>query len=618
MTSPALVSLANHLWQSTIFAVAVWLIACLLRSNAASLRHRLWVTASVKFLVPFSLLVGLGARLPLRTAPVASPRPVSVVVSAIGTPFPGSTFPKTSSAGGVLQPPEPPSSRLPYALAALWFCGFAGCAGWWFLRWRQFRRALRRGVPLDLDIPIPAISLNERIEPGVFGVFRPVLLLPEGIAQRLTPEQLKAVVAHEMSHVWRRDNVANAIHMLAEALFWFHPLVWWIERRLLDEQERACDEEVLRQGGDPQVYAESILRVCEFYVTSPLICIPGITGADLKMRVREIMRAGVRPRLNVAGRLSLYMAAVLALAGPMVVGVAVRAQTTGTRGSPRFEVASIKPGNKDFGFADLGLAMLPTCGANPRTVVTPGGIRMCGPLRLIIQGAYKREDENLVAAEARGGPAWLDSEIYEIIAKAEGNPSIFQMAGPMLQTLLEERFRLKVHRDQKEVPVYFLKVAKGGSKFHPAKKGSCITLDPENPSQLTSPSLGKPGTRICGGARFDGRSLEMYSATMADFARQISRYFDRRLIDNTGLTGVFDIHMDVVPEDSPSPAPTDAAAPPAGDPMAELRAMTRVLQQRYEGVIVPALQNQLGLTMESGKGPGDTLVIDHIERPSPN
>ncbi len=110
----------------------------------------------------------------------------------------------------------------------------------------------------------------------------------------------------------------------------------------------------------------------------------------------------------------------------------------------------------------------------------------------------------------------------------------------------------------------------------------------------------------------------MYSATMADLAGQISRYFDRRLIDNTGLTGVFDIHMDLVPEDSPSPEPADAAPPPAGDPMADLRAMIRGQQQRYGGVIVPALQKQLGLKVESGKGPGDTLVIDSIERPSPN
>jgi uncharacterized protein (TIGR03435 family) len=312
----------------------------------------------------------------------------------------------------------------------------------------------------------------------------------------------------------------------------------------------------------------------------------------------------------------LYMAALLALAGPMVVGVAVRAQTTGTRGGPKFEVASIKLDNNAFGFADIGLALLPACSANVRAVVTHGGIRMCGPLRLIIQGAYKREHENLIAAEARGGPSWLDSDIYEIVAKTEGNPSIFQMAGPMLQALLEERFQLKVHRDQKEVPVYFLKVAKDGPEFQPAKKGSCVTLDPGNPSQLTSP--GKPGARICGWARFDGRSLEMYSVTMADFAGQISRYFDRRLIDNTGLTGVFDIHMDLVPEDSPSPEPTDAAPPPVGDPMADLRAMMRGQQQRYGGVIVPALRNQLGLTVESGKGPGDALVIDHIERPSPN
>jgi uncharacterized protein (TIGR03435 family) len=435
------------------------------------------LTASVKFLVPFSLLVGLGARLPLRTAPVASPRSVSVVVNAIGTPFPTTTT--INRAVGTLQPPEQPSNRLPNALAALWFCGFFSCIGWWFLGWQQFRRAVRRGVPTDLegggDIPVPVISSNEQIEPGVFGVFRPVLLLPAGIARRLTAEQLRAVVAHEMSHVRRRDDVANSIHMLAEALFWFHPLVWWIERRLVDEQERACDEEVLRQGGNPQVYAESILRICEFYVSSALICVPGITGSDLKMRVREIMRAGVRPRLSVTGRLLLYMAALLALAGPMVVGVAVCAQTTGTRGGPKFEVATIKLNNNDFGFADIGLAPLPTCTANARAVGTHGGIRMCGPLRLIIQGAYKREHENLIVAEAQGGPSWLDSDVYEIVARTEGNPSVFQMAGPMLQALLEERFRLKVHRDQKEVPVYFLKLANTALNFS-LRKGEVALL----------------------------------------------------------------------------------------------------------------------------------------------
>ena len=121
----------------------------------------------------------------------------------------------------------------------------------------------------------------------MFGIFRPVLLLPEGITDRLSPAQLQAVLAHELCHVRRRDNLAAAIHMFVEALFWFHPLVWWIKARLIEEQERACDEEVLRLGGDPQVYAESILKICEFYLTSPLICVSGITGSNLKKRIEE-------------------------------------------------------------------------------------------------------------------------------------------------------------------------------------------------------------------------------------------------------------------------------------------------------------------------------------------
>ena len=96
-------------------------------------------------------------------------------------------------------------------------------------------------------------------EPGVVGIWRPVLLLPEGLADRLTPAQLNAVIAHERCHVGRHDNLAAAVHMLVEAIFWFHPLVWWIERRMIDERERACDEAVLRAGNDPDEYAEGIL-----------------------------------------------------------------------------------------------------------------------------------------------------------------------------------------------------------------------------------------------------------------------------------------------------------------------------------------------------------------------
>ena len=75
--------------------------------------------------------------------------------------------------------------------------------------------------------------------------------------------------------------------MVVQAIFWFHPLVWWIGARLVDERERACDEDVIRLGSEPEVYAESILKTCEFYVESPLACVAGVTGSDLKKRIEQ-------------------------------------------------------------------------------------------------------------------------------------------------------------------------------------------------------------------------------------------------------------------------------------------------------------------------------------------
>jgi beta-lactamase regulating signal transducer with metallopeptidase domain len=98
------------------------------------------------------------------------------------------------------------------------------------------------------------------MEPGVFGIIRPVLLWPEGIARHMDDAHLESVLAHEVCHVQRRDNLTSAIHMLVEAIFWFHPVVWWMERQLVKERELACDEAVLQLGNEAAVYAESILN----------------------------------------------------------------------------------------------------------------------------------------------------------------------------------------------------------------------------------------------------------------------------------------------------------------------------------------------------------------------
>ncbi len=288
--SPLFNDVFNHLWQSTLFAAVAALLALTLTKNHARARHWLWLSASVKFLIPFSLLVTMGSHIawPTETL-IAQPR-VSVLMQEVSQPF---TAPVMPSA-----PAPTPASPLPALLLVLWACGLIAVALSWYLRWRRIRAILRAASPLALETEVKVMSSPALLEPGVFGIFRPVLLLPEGITDRLAPVQLEAILAHELCHIRRRDNLAAAIHMLVEAIFWFHPLVWWLGARLVDERERACDEAVLQSGSEPQVYAEGILKVCEFYVESPLFCVAGVTGSNLKSRIVRIMTHRIGTKLN--------------------------------------------------------------------------------------------------------------------------------------------------------------------------------------------------------------------------------------------------------------------------------------------------------------------------------
>jgi beta-lactamase regulating signal transducer with metallopeptidase domain len=319
MIPDILLPFANHLWQSTLFALAVWLITLALRKNRAAVSHRLWLAASVKFLVPFSLLAGIGGYFQWERAVTTAPA-VSMI-AGISEPF--------SSASVV--PPDAPSP-LPTVMIGVWICGIAANLFWWLIRWRQVRRAVSLASPANLDGPLRVMYGPERFEPGVFGIFRPVLLLPEGILQRLSPAQLQTVLAHELCHVQRRDNLAMAIHMIVEALFWFHPLVWFIKARLLEERERACDEEVLQLGSDPQAYAESILKICEFYLASPLTCVSGIAGSNLKKRIEDIMKNRVALHLSFNKSFLMVVAAIAALAIPILAGMARPESAQGVRG----------------------------------------------------------------------------------------------------------------------------------------------------------------------------------------------------------------------------------------------------------------------------------------------
>jgi TonB family protein len=303
----------NHLWQSTLVAAAIAALAALLRNDAAHSRYWLWWAASVKFLLPFSLVTALGSALRDAGAARIELADLPPALAVLAGPM----------------PETPGRSAFVVALLVVWAIGFAAVAGAWIARVTKVRALLRASTPYSGTLPRGADALEARtshtlLEPALVGIVHPVLLLPRGIAEHLTRAQLDAVLEHELSHWRRRDNLTAAVHMLVEAVFWFHPLVWWIGSRLVAERERACDEAVVRAGHDGRTYAEGILNVCERYVASALKCAAGISGADLKSRVVEIARNRVMGELPVEKKILLGAFALGTLLVPVVFGAAAQ------------------------------------------------------------------------------------------------------------------------------------------------------------------------------------------------------------------------------------------------------------------------------------------------------
>ena len=369
----------DHLWQSTLFAVLVVFLTLVFRNNRAQVRNALWLAASVKFLVPFATLAAIGSHFSWRqAAPLAQhSAPIVIDMDAMSQPF-------TRLAAGA--PPalisHSMASVLPILPFAIWLCGCAAVLLTWWTCWRRIAVAVREASPVqqgpELDAlrrlevivgitkPVALVLSSTSLEPGVFGIARPVLLWPRSLAERLTSAHAEMILAHELSHVRRRDNLAAAIHMVVETIFWFHPLVWWLGARMVDERERACDEDVLRLGSKPQVYAESVLKVCEFYVESPIVCVAGVTGSNLKKRMERIMSDRVGKKLNGWRKLFLATAGVASLAVPIVAGLltAPRQLAAQSAAVPQsleemeakgvkmsFDLVSVKPNNSDGRFA---------------------------------------------------------------------------------------------------------------------------------------------------------------------------------------------------------------------------------------------------------------------------
>ncbi len=275
---------------------------------------------------------------------------------------------------------------------------------------------------------------------------------------------------------------------------------------------------------------------------------------------------------------------------------------------PTFEVVSIRP--CDAGGPRGGGGRGEGAGSGGGGAgLSPGRLHVsCNTLEGLIQEAYhiyangtafKGHVTHDSLNPVEGGPAWIKSERYDINAVAVGTPGMPVMRGPMMRALLEDRFKLKLRREMREVSVYVLTVAKNGLKLSPREEESC-NLSP-----------GKRPPNACGNVGDSAGTLDHYGISMSDFAQDLRNILNRPISDKTGIQGRFDFHLKYRPDEATRPensasdievAPTfSPATDPAGYPS-----------------IFTAVQEQLGLKLDRGRGSDEFLVIDHVERPSEN
>ena len=622
---------ANHLWQSTLGVGVAALLALSLRQNYARTRHWIWVAASLKFLVPFSAIMAIGGSFGEPLAPrAASPR-IPVLAEQIVQPFAlaDTGFPVPAA------PTPRRSNPLPGAFLAVWFCGFAAILLNWHLKWRRVSRIVDASGPLSEGrememlrrvqagggLRLRLVASAARLEPGIFGIFRQVIWLPNRIGDYLSDTQLEAILAHELCHARRRDNLLAAIHMVVEALFWFYPLVWWLGARLEEERERACDEEVLRLVGDPQAYAEAVLMVCEFYLTSPLACAAGVTGAALKKRVEGIMANRFAYGLGFGKKALLAGAGLLAIVGPIAAGLVVPPRSIAQAAQSgetdlRFEVASIKHSDPNR----MGSSV------PPRTS-SPGLFRTeFSTLAGLAMQAYGLKQ----GFEIDWKSPWMGTALYDVQAKVPAGATKAQIR-MMLRRLLADRFELVVHRETRQLPGYRLVVAKGGPKLNesaaaPAKAGEAAPgrapaqneVVVKNGIPQLSDSAGTGAFMTLAGTVLRGRH-----ESMGGLAYWLAQKLQKPVVDATGLTGEYDYDLSF--QNIPIPRTRDSVAfgpggivvlPPNAGP-----AVTPEVSPEPSGgpTIWDAIKGQLGLQLDAFKSvPVEVLVLDKAHQPTEN
>jgi bla regulator protein blaR1 len=602
---------ASILGKATLIAALGLMGAWLTRRSPAAVRHAV-LAASL------AVLLGL---------PIASIliRPVRIVLPASTQEWaPPSLFPAPMDAAQAAAPADGSvgvASAAPRwrglspsaILLAVWIAG----AAFFLLRMifgLQQVRALRRcGLPwrdgqsivnqLALDAGIHRrveVLLHESLPtPATCGIVRPAIVLPAD-AEEWEGEDLNRAIVHELEHVRRFDWTSHCLARIARAVYWFHPLVWVAWRQFELEAERSCDDAVLARS-EATAYADQLIGLARRLCTAQKA--PALAMAnrsDLSARVGSVLD-GRRPRGRASASLAavacaIAMATALSMSPLRMVAAPPPSAPGAVQSIPKWDAVSIR-----------------RCTNAPATPVEERGAGTaqspdrhtwnCVPVSTLINQAYSifaggQSKFPPYPAPIERLPSWADSERYRIEAKSQSNPGTGIMRGPMLQALLEDRFALKIRRETREGRVYLITVAKGGPKLPPFQ-GGCTPISLAHPVPIPA---GQNSCRASFQAKGANQMFDDPGFDMDSFALWIDRAagFDGPLLNKTGLTGYFHFHVEFLTNrkrGDPGFTPTDDPPFPS---------------------IFTAMQQQLGLKVEAGKGPREFLVVDRLEKPSEN
>ncbi len=433
-----------HLAVATGIALVGLVIVWFLRSERAALRHAVLVGSVVAFVVPSQWF--------------------------------GSAGPKLVDCF--------PARGLGELVEFAWAVGALLTLAYWVRRATRTVPSVREPSQNEIDaLTASATGVRLRIvasdiAPGAQGWLRPAILLPDGLSVDLTAPELDAVIAHELAHIRRRDNWTAAVVAIVRSVFWFHPLLWWMERRILAEREIACDEMVVLGGASGEDYVKAIAKVCRRIWVQP-VAYASITDSNLKQRMEHIMSEPLKQTSSRLIKISLGTLAAAIVLLPGVNGF-LKAQPAATRNPQAEELHGVCAGDIKSGNLFQGEQCL-----RRLEEMEPGSTRVVLELGNVLVREGKNDEAIDVlkgALHGRGADAKDEAEIYWNLGR------IYQAKGDLdsATAMLQESIALDPGRVEARLMLGLIFEARSRREAARQQYVAVLELDPNQPVALNN------------------------------------------------------------------------------------------------------------------------------------